>query len=99
MPALEARQVEHGDIRVPRREFGGPHFLNAVRRIILRPDIPDIEWSFDAPLAEIRCKPALEPTRIFGNGSDRENGISIGLESLQHIMIQPWIRMVGSPEH
>src|SRR4029453_10989049 len=41
MAALEAREIENDDVRVPGRELGGPYFLDAVGGVVLRPHILD----------------------------------------------------------
>src|SRR5262245_40024404 len=98
MAALEAREVQDDDVRVPGRELRGPHFLDAVGGVVLRPHILDRERCGDETAIEVILEESGEPLRILWNRSDRQDRIPERLILVRHAVVETGIQVVGSSE-
>ncbi len=98
MTALEAREVEDHDVRMPGRELGGPHLLDAVRGVVLRPDVLHRKRRRDEAPIEVVLEESGEPFRILGNRSDGQDRIAERLILVGDAVMEPRIEVVRPPE-
>src|SRR4029453_6458245 len=97
--ALKAGEIQDRHIWMSCRELGAPHFLHAVGRVILRPDIPDIERSVRCAGFIFFLEPSRQPGFVFGGGTNRQNGITKRLKVLGQPVILTWIGVVWPSEY
>src|SRR3954447_22422732 len=74
--ALEAGKIQNSYVWMARGELPAPDFLHAVGRIILRPNVPDIERSFGDAGFVFLLEPTRQPGSVLRNGTNRQNRIS-----------------------
>ena len=85
--ALEARQLERHQVGVAGRELGGPHLLRRVLRVVLRPDVGDVERLDDAPGLDVLAEEARRCRRRSA-GDVREDRVAELLELLEDPVVQ-----------
>ena len=98
MTALEAREIEDDHVRMPGRELGGPHLLDAVRGVVLRPHVLHGERRGDEPAIEVVLEESGEPFRILRYRSDRQDWIAERLILVWDAVMETGIEVVGTPE-
>src|SRR4051794_1055334 len=98
MAAFEAGKVQDSHVWMTRSELRAPNLLHAVGRIILGPDIPDIERSLRHAGFVSFLEPTPQPGCVLRDRTNRQNRITECLKIFGQSMILTWVGVVRSPE-
>jgi hypothetical protein len=97
--ALEARQVEHGDVGVAGRELGGPHLLHRVDRVVLGPDVGHVARVLDVAEPQVLGEDRIEVAAVLGDRAHRQDRVAERLELLEHGVVEARVVVVRAADH
>jgi len=88
---LEGREVEDDHVGMVSREARRPHLLGAVDRIVLRPDVIELERGLDDALLELLLVVAIEVLAILRDRAHRQDRVAEDLELFRDAVVQAGI--------
>src|SRR5258708_22972648 len=81
------------------REARRPHLLRAVDRVVLRPDVIELERRLDDALLELLLVVAVEVLAVLRDRTDREDRVPEDLELLRDAVVEARVRVVRAADH
>ena len=87
VPAFEARQIENRDVGMVGCKIGCPHLLCAIGRVILGPQMRQLQRRFDKTTVKLISVKAVQVRARLGQGSDAQNRITERLKLLQYSVV------------
>ena len=99
MAALEAGELEGHEIRVPRRELRGPHFLRRVLAVAVLPGVANVHGVLDQAGLDVLLEQRKEDIVVDGQRLKRQDRIADLLEFLQDLVVDAGVVVVRSAQH